>query len=364
MPIFKNITKRGISVIHQGKKHFIRPGEKITGNFELAYYNGLKEIIKNENIINEINKMNNNEENSKILQVALDELNAIDISVPFSKSKYLKKLNRTKFSIIVPINNKEQYIGFLNSLRNQETNVTFEIISIFNFNNEFNSSAEMLNFGRSLSNSEYLLFCHQDLIVPTNWLQKIYSHFIKFETTGMKIGFLGIAGTSKSNMGVFTESGAIYLSNTATTYNGKEISYAQIMRQNNGAYKEVQTLDECVLACSSNLNILFDEVTFDHYHFYGADICLNCINQGYKNFAIDADCFHLSDGQKNLLNEVNQKAYLTQGTKLFKKWRNRFPYFRTTTASFYGPERKWLALIFTDVNKKYNSNLPIEIGVD
>ena len=55
MPIFKNITKRGISIIYQGKKLFIRPGEKISGNLNLSHYNGLKEIVKNEIIVNEIN---------------------------------------------------------------------------------------------------------------------------------------------------------------------------------------------------------------------------------------------------------------------------------------------------------------------
>lgn len=364
MRIFQNITNHQISIIYQGKKLFVAPGKKITGNFDLSYYNGLKEIFKDEIKLKEIKKMSNIEENKKVIQDALNELNSLNTTVPYSKSNYIKRTNRKKFSIIVPINNKEQYSGFLYTLMNQETNVTFDVISIYNFNNEFKSSAEMLNFGRSLSNSEYLLFCHQDLIVPNIWIQKIYNHFIRFETTGYKLGFLGIAGTSKSNMGVFTESGAIYLSNKASTFNGKDISYAQIMRQNHGTYKEVQTLDECVLVCSSTLNILFDEETFDHYHFYGADICLSCINQGYSNFAIDADCFHISDGQKNLLNSTSQQAYIEQGTKLFKKWRNRFPYFRTTTASFYGPEKKWLALIFTDVNKFYNTKLPIEYIVN
>jgi hypothetical protein len=172
-----------------------------------------------------------------------------------------------------------------------------------------------------------------------------------------------MAGTSKLGKSPQSEYGALYLSNSAAAFVGKEISFANMMRGNYGAFKEVQCLDECVMACKATLGIKYDDANFDHYHFYGADICLFAISKGYKNFAVDVDCYHLSDGQQNLINEKHQKSFIEHGSRLFKKWRDKIPYFRTTTSSFYGPEKIWSPLIFHDVNRKYGTNVAMEIRV-
>ena len=68
-----------------------------------------------------------------------------------------------------------------------------------------------------------------------------------------------------------------------------------------GPRQDVQCLDElCLVVKTSNI-IRFDEVTFNHYHLYGADFCMQYLKNGFRNFAINATCDHLSDGITNLL---------------------------------------------------------------
>lgn len=153
---------------------------------------------------------------------------------------------------------------------------------------------------------------------------------------------------------------ALYLSDIS---NSSKKSYAGIYREVYGNFKEVQTVDELSLIMRKDSPFRFDSDTFDHFHWYGADICLKAISMGYKNFAIDADCMHLSDGQANL-SGGHAEAFINQGIKLFKKWSTTFPYFRTTTAIFMSKERLFIPVIFVVINRKNgNTKLPEAITV-
>jgi hypothetical protein len=215
----------------------------------------------------------------------------------------------------------------------------------------------------SLANSDYFILCHQDLLCPDNWIQKYKEAFDNFEKKQIKLGFIGMAGTGKTGKSPMTDYGALYLSNSSSSITGQNISFANMMRQRYGAFKEVQCLDECVMACKADLGIKYDDVNFDHYHFYGADICLYAISKGFKNFAVDVECTHLSDGQQNLVIEAHSKSFIDHGSRLFKKWRDKIPYFRTTTSAFFGPEKSWCPAILQDVNRKYGTKFPLEIRV-
>jgi len=358
---FQNNSHYPISAIYQGKKIIIKPGQFITGPDELLQYNGLTEI--NKKTINEIerNPMNILDINRAEVDATIQLVNSLDTSKPYTG--YQKKPEHKTFSIITLTHNKATYLDMLNTLRHQETDCTFELIPVFNHQNEFKSCSQALNHGMSLANSDYYIITHQDLLCPANWVKRFKEHFDKFERDNIKLGFIGIAGTGKMGKPPTSEYGAIYLSNSSATITGREVTFAAMMRQQWGAYKEVQCLDECAMACRADLGIRYDEVNFDHYHFYGADICMYALSKGYRNFAVDADCHHLSDGQQNLIHEAHQKSFLEHGGRLFKKWRDKIPYFRTTTSSFYGPEKTWCPLIFHDVNRKYGTKVPLEIRV-
>ena len=242
----------------------------------------------------------------------------------------LKSKNKRTFSIITVVNNKEQYTNFLNDISKQDFTGSFEIIPLLNFDNNYKSCSEALNIGLDITESEYSILCHQDLRLPTNWLSKIYSHINNLDK--VKWGVLGMSGCMKTSP--TTDIGTTYLDNLLDDKNPNSRSNADHFRQVYGPIQEIHTLDELCLIVKSGNHIRFDENTFNHYHWYGADICLNYVSQGYKNFAIDASCFHISDGISNFFKESHIDNFIQGSAKLYMKWKNQFPFFRTTTTSF------------------------------
>lgn len=265
-------------------------------------------------------------------------------------------------TIATLVHNIEQYRNFVTDLSQQHTDYKFEVIMMPNFNNEFTSCAEPLNIALDLADGIVVNLCHQDLRVNTAWVEAISNHVTRLSRDKIKWGVLGMAGAFKYGKAYTpnVDANVLYLSDTTTT---TKKSFAAIYREVYGNYKEVQTLDELSLIMKKDSPFRFDEKTFDHYHWYGADLCLQAMSMGYKNFAIDADCLHLSDGQGNL-SGGHVDAYVAGGVKLFKKWAPYFPYFKTTTGMFLINEKLFIPLIFMLINRKNNNkNLPEIIKV-
>lgn len=233
------------------------------------------------------------------------------------------------FSIITLVNNKEQYFNFLEDLKKQRFNKDFEVIALPNFNNEYKGASEALNVGKDLAEGTYVFYCHQDLRVPENWLQKITNQINSLSMDS--VGFMGMAGV------LYTEDttnkkqdASIYLSNT----NSKKEKFADSYRRINGDKFEVQCLDELCIIGKRSDPFRFDENNFDHYHWYGADVCLQALSSNKKNYAIDAECFHISDGISNFFKEKHKEKYIEGARKLYIKWSAKINKFRTTTACF------------------------------
>jgi hypothetical protein len=260
------------------------------------------------------------------------------------------------FSIITLINNKEQYLNFLTKLKHQRFTGSFEIVALPNFNNEYSSCSEALNIGKDVATGAYCVYCHQDLEVPTNWLESIASHIRELDMA--KTGFIGMAGVSKSSDSPSSNSeGACYLSDVTDSGRGFE-SFANVYRRIFGKRIEVQTLDELCIIGRRNIQLRFDETTFDHYHWYGADICLQALNVGLKNYAIDAECLHVSDGIGNFRKEIHRDKFIEGSIRLFNKWKAKFPYFRTTTTGFSVPRNEIQYLFTKGLKDKYNIYMP------
>jgi glycosyltransferase involved in cell wall biosynthesis len=254
------------------------------------------------------------------------------------------------FSIITIVNNKDQYQNFLDDLKKQKFNNIFEVIALPNFNNEYKSASEALNVGKDIAEGEYVIYCHQDIRVPDDWLQKIYRHVSSLNN----IGFVGMAGVlyTDDNMPIKKQDAAIYLSNFNSKNEKNSDSYRKIV----GSSFEVQCLDELCIIGKRSDPYRFDEVNFNHYHWYGADICLQALNDGRKNYAIDAECFHISDGISNLLNPSHKEHYINGAKLLYNKWLPKSNTFRTTTAVFNKEKKsiKFLVYDMLTIDQKVN----------
>jgi hypothetical protein len=274
----------------------------------------------------------------------LNELNINYVTAELHKYKVKKEVDLT---ISTLVHNLRQYTDFLEDLSKQKTKFTFEVISIPNFNNEFTCCAEPLNIALELADGKIVNLCHQDLRSNTAWIEGIMNHVDILNAGKEKWGVLGMAGAFKYSIASTPESegNILFLSDTTSSRQ----TFASIYRQVYGKRKEVQVIDELALIMQKNSPFRFDADTFNQYHWYGADICLQALSMGYKNYAIDADCLHLSNGQDNL-SGGHASIFIEQGIKLFKKWSNTFPYFKTTTATFMSKERLFIPAIFMIIN--------------
>lgn len=292
--------------------------------------------------------------------VVLEELSSHYVKDTLLKN-YFNKLN-VDISIVTLTHNLKQYTDLIEDLKKQRTKASYELIAIPNFNKEFGSCAEALNLGRELADGKIVIMCHQDLRVPEGWVHGISEHIKYFEGKNIPWGVLGMAGCLKNSPASTPDQDLciIYLSDKCAT----GATYAQAYRNMVGVRKEVQTIDELCLIVPKNAPFKFDEQILDHFHWYGADICLDALSKGYRNFAIDAECVHLSDGRSNLSGGHANK-FVEDARKIWWKWSNRFPYFRTTTATFMFKEKVIIFGIFILINNgNGNKNLPEIVRMD
>lgn len=170
---------------------------------------------------------------------------------------------------------------------------TYEQIPVDNTNNMF-CATQALNRGIQRSTGTILVLCHQDLVFPSDWLTRLLQGVNEVETFAPHWGVIGLAGCCRdgSRAGhVLDPHGEFY--------------YPPLPRQ-------VQTLDELCLIVRKESRLLFDE-HIDHFHLYGADLCLTAIARGMPCFAIDCALEHNSGGRK-------EDAWYAQKEKLMRKW--------------------------------------------
>jgi GT2 family glycosyltransferase len=184
---------------------------------------------------------------------------------------------------------------------------------IYNNKGNFSYSGKALNILSDISSARYQFLTHQDIEF------KDKEPFKKLEVAISKVGHdwgvLGIAGVTLRN-------GQI------TGYNYFEHRYPQ-------PFFKVETVDEFAMIVDKTKGLKFNE-SLVGFHFYGADICLNAINKGYKNYCVDINIYHHSGGSENLTYNNNQgwREFKELGRQLYKIYGWQHPSFSTTTTLF------------------------------
>lgn len=235
----------------------------------------------------------------------------------------IKRPRQVDFSIITPVYDLHNYTDFIDSIKKQVGNHSYEIIAIPNFYNIFNSAYKALNTGADLASGKILIYCHDDIVVTPNWLNKIKEHLSVLESQNIKVGVVGPAGITHS------EQSAYYLLNEA----GVEFYKLNNTILAHQPRYQVQTLDEmCLITYKSN-NLRFDDIQLTGWHFYGANICFKAASKGLLNFSIDAYLHHKSDGSKNISTTNSYNSY-EECAKRFDTWARQYGIanWRTTTA--------------------------------
>jgi len=231
------------------------------------------------------------------------------------QQEFNKGRQRTEISFVTCISNMTQYRNYvLGSLFKNKTERNYEIVPVFNFGNPY-SAAQALNIGIERARAEIIVLCHQDVLFYEDWIDMLFERIEEVETRTKKWGILGTAGISKRDdtVGVVHSiKGSLQwqASRRATVY-------------------PVQTVDEHCMILKKSSGLRFDEKTFNGFHFYGPDICLNALSKGFMNFGILCPLVHdsasgsLMSGKREFMRLLNALA---------KKWRPQFPHIRTPTS--------------------------------
>ncbi|MBU2595771.1 glycosyltransferase family protein [Patescibacteria group bacterium] len=208
-------------------------------------------------------------------------------------------------SIISVYNDKKSLKeNLLPSLKKQT--LRFELILIDNRNNRrFNSAASALNWAAKKAQGKYLLFVHQDIILPDkNWLRKAEKILNKLP----KLGIAGIAGINKKSLatGYIDDGGQPW---------GRPFKKPQ----------RTQTLDECLIIIPRKVfkKLQFDEKNFDHWHCYAVDYSLAVTYRGFKAYAIPLFA-------KHMCRRMNLTDLLIHQEKVLKKHYPKYKYICTT----------------------------------
>lgn len=195
-----------------------------------------------------------------------------------------------KYGIFSCVNDFEKFRNLENSLPKKSN---FSLFSIDNVNNFFTIPAA-LNRAINISRAKILIFVHQDVIFPENWINLVDRQIGKIEAIDPLWGVIGIIGVKKNG-----------------TFAGHIIDpHANRILGNLPC--QVKTLDEVCLIIRRKSGLFFDE-TLGGFHFYGADICLQAETMGMKCYAIKAPLTHLSGGKFDA-------SFREMGLKFREKW--------------------------------------------
>jgi GT2 family glycosyltransferase len=204
------------------------------------------------------------------------------------------------FSVITLVRNIKNYEEFCHSLKKQLGTESVEVIAIPNFFQQFTSVFKALNIAADTANGRHLIFCHEDIIVPPDWILKIKKNINELEQQHVNWGVLGPAGVFLNN-----NNAAFFLYDV----NGNPLYNCVKNIIHDKTRYEIESLDELCLITKKSNKLRFSDKQLSGFHFYGVNLCLDARLKGYKNFAIDAYCYHKSDGYKNISTPEKYKEF-------------------------------------------------------
>ena len=135
------------------------------------------------------------------------------------------------------------------------------------------SAAAALNLGWSRAGGDVLVFCHEDVVFPRDWLSMLARSIDEVEAKGKPWGILGPMGRSGKR------------------FFGHALGPDGVAAFHGPLPAEVETLDELCLVVPRSIPLRFDEA-LGGFHLYGVDLSIQAAEAGLGVFAIDAPVRH------------------------------------------------------------------------
>jgi len=166
------------------------------------------------------------------------------------------------------------------------------------------SAARAYNEGWRRVNGDVVCFIHQDVYLPSGWVQDVLDTLETLASIDKDWGVVGVYGVDIGG----ERHGWIYSSGLRRVL-GRAFEVPQ----------RVRTLDEVVIITRRGTNLWFDEA-LRGFHLYGTDICLQAEEHGRRNYVVPAFCIHNSNGIRQLPWSFWQACWYIR-----RKWAHRLP---------------------------------------
>lgn len=169
----------------------------------------------------------------------------------------------------------------------------------------FKSAALALNKGISELDCEYVVCVHQDVYLPSGWVDALTSNIESLSHQSKRWAVLGVIGLDAGGAVV----GQTFSTDVMTMY-GQSVQ----------GPTEVTALDECVLVINRR-EIQGLDPGLPHFHLYAADLILTAREHGKSAFVIDAPVLHHSVPVRTL-----RGGYTLAYRYMQRKWAHRLPW--------------------------------------
>jgi len=215
-------------------------------------------------------------------------------------------------SIIICSRNKNISVELKDNIK-FTIGIEYELVFIDNSHNEY-SIFQAYNEGVSRAKYPYLCFMHEDILFQTKeWGAKVLSHF-----ENDNVGLIGVIGThliSKYPCG-WTDTGLTSGHNVSVNE-----YHCDLSRFGKKTYVEAVATDGLWQCMPRSLfdKVRFDDITFDGFHCYDIDICLQ-VRSINKQVIIISDILINHNSKGNWDTSWIESTY-----KLYKKWENELP---------------------------------------
>lgn len=139
------------------------------------------------------------------------------------------------------------------------------------------SAASAYNAAIKQAANDLIVFVHQDVFLPADWISQLLSGIDSLENSGAPWGVIGCCGKTQDGIRL----GHLYTP-------GEGVIGAAFAKP-----ERVRVLDEVVLVVRKCSGLRFGE-DLPGFHFYGTHICLSAAEMGLSCYAISAFCIHNS----------------------------------------------------------------------
>jgi hypothetical protein len=233
---------------------------------------------------------------------------------------FVKPINKPvyqyKFSVCTLVTRHEEYLEMLNSFLSAGfTEDVCEYLLIDNSCENVMDAYDGINSFLQIAKGEYLILCHQDIVLNNNndfaLLNQKIAEITELDANWALLGNAGASARLYDRLAI-------------------NISYSDGFVDKKGKLpKQVASLDEnfIVVKSSANLSVSHD---IGGYHLYGLDLCFIAAALGYTAFVIEFMLTHKSRG--------NVDASFSETLKRVKRKYVQFlkgRYINTTIARFY-----------------------------